>query len=227
MAYPEHYLLQISGSLHGTEEWSNNLRLMPDVGLAVDETLYEQVFDDLEADCRAFFATSMFHTGLTVDTIKLNRIGPDGKYLDPIGSKTRFPAIEIRGTGSAAHPPQVALVATLKTAAARGYGSRGRIFLAGINQAQSTISNSDGRISEPMALNLQTNVQTFLNNINNWPGIDGWFAGLQVAVVSKGGLLGAGVGRTVTGVTMGRTLDTQRRRREDVQESYLTDLPVA
>lgn len=225
MAYPDHYLFQFGGTLHGTEQWSNNLRLVPNAGGVVEtaETT-DMALADLEADLRAFFATPTFHTGLRCTFAKLNRIGPDGRYLSKTSTNARFFATPIAGTATSCHAPQVTVAASLTTAAVRGLASRGRIYLPGLSGAFGPVV-ADGLLSASQANTLRDAVATFLNNVNNWPGLDATWAGLDISVVSDGGLSGVGQQRKVTGVRVGRVLDTQRRRRHSLVESY--NVPAA
>lgn len=220
MAYPAHYLLQYGGTLHTNEQWSNNLRLVQDAGLTLDESAMPSALADIEADLRAFYASTRFHSGMKVEYCKLNRIGPDGKYASATNSNTNVFATPIVGTSSAAFPPQVALVATLTTAAARGYASRGRIFLAGIAPGAGTLQTADGGMTPASADAWAAAVAGLLNGLNNWPGLDASYVGLDVSVVSDGGQSLQGVSRKVTGVRVGVVYDTQRRRREDLGEKY-------
>jgi hypothetical protein len=227
MAYPAHYLLQYGGSLHGTEQWSNSLRFVTDSATDIQSGQIPAALADIEADLRTFYGTSLFHPGMKVEFAKFNKIGPLGKYVDTEQSNTRFFTAPIVGTALNGHAPQVALVASLVTAAQRGLASKGRIFLAGLGVGPCQVEPANGQISVAQRDVYEEAVGTFLNNLNNWPGFDSNFAGLDLSVVSPGGLSGVGVARKVTGVRIGRVLDTQRRRRVDIDEDYGTPTAVS
>lgn len=225
MAYPEHVLLAFGGSLHGTEEWTNTLRLQGNANTGISTGDLEDGIDDVVTDLTAFIGTSLFHQNLKLEWVKLNKIGPDGKYADPNNTVRRDLATPVAGTAAAGHPPQVALVATLTTDAQRGLASKGRIFLAGLSSTGFT--RTDGLITTTTAADYANGVATLLNNLNNWPGLDAFTEGLDVAVVSKGNASNPGVARKVTGVSVGRVLDTQQRRRRDLVENYTAPVAVS
>lgn len=226
MAYPPHVLLSWGGTLHGSEIWSNSLRLVGDAlnGPSEVEASIEDGLDDVVTDLSAFQNSSLFHTKALLTWVKLNRIGPDGKYANPTTTHLRELATPVPGTGSTCLPPQCSMVATLVTDAQRGLASKGRIFLAGLSAAAANVVVTDGLITTAAATSYRDGVATLLNSLNNWPGIDAFSAGLDVSVVSKGNASNAGIARKVTGVTVGRVVDTQQRRRRDLPEGYL---PVA
>lgn len=227
MAYPPHYLLQFGGTLHATEEWANNIRFVHNTGSDPDENAWEAVADDLQADLTAFIGSSLFHTGVSLDYLKFNRIGPDGLYASSTVSNTRFLSTPVKGTGTTCFPAQVAIAASFETGVARGYASRGRIFLAGVNPGSIAPSTVDGRMSEGGAALFRDGVATLLTNLNNWPGLDASWGGLDASIVSNGGASGSGVARKITGVKVGRVYDTQRRRRVSLAEAYSPVAAVA
>ena len=111
-------------------------------------------------------------------------------------------------TSGTANPyPQLALAVTLTTALLRGKGSVGRIFLPYFTHPVGT----DGRISASHAEMVRGTSVTFLNAVNaQAPG--------KIAVF---GQTGAGTVRPVTGVRVGRVVDTMRSRRRNLQEGYV------
>lgn len=120
------------------------------------------------------------------------------------------------GGGPGVMPPQCSLVATLQTATARGLGSKGRMYLPGIN----AVVNSTGHIATAEAAGIATNLRAFFATLNSdveQPG--------QLITASKGSkppLVGPGINRTVTNIKVGNVYDTQRRRRNELVEVYST-----
>lgn len=112
------------------------------------------------------------------------------------------------------NPPQIALVATLTTNTPRGIGSKGRMFLPGIRAAV----DSTAHISSTTVGTIATNFQTFLNGVNTDLGVAG-----DIILASKGRATGtpvAPVNTLVTGIKLGNVYDTQRRRRNELNEVY-------
>jgi hypothetical protein len=226
MAYPEHYLLQWGGTLHGSEIWTTGLRMQTPANLVAVQDELDKFMTDAEADLNTFYAQSFFHGGLTCDYVKLNRIDGLGHYADKERSNTRFFAAPIRGAGSAPHAPQVACVASLLTDADRGLANRGRLYFGGLAQAAFSVDASNGKIPALQRDNFTTHCANFLNNLNNNVGVDQASANFEARVVSKGSGIREGIARKVTGVRVGRVLDTQRSRRSALAEEYGPVLPV-
>jgi hypothetical protein len=227
MTYPDHYLLSWGGSLHGTETWSNGVRLRPNTNFSLGQAEIDAFMADTEKDLNNFYSQDFFHVGMKCEWVKLNRIGPLGRYVSTETSNTRFFAVPKQGVAGAAHPAQIALVATLLTDAERGLANKGRLYLAGLSTTRFPINALTGDISVAARDAFRAHVGNFLNNINNEPGLDANGAGFDIHVVSKGSGARDGVARKVTGVKIGRVLDTQRRRREDLAEDYGPVLAVS
>jgi hypothetical protein len=225
--YPNHVLLSWGGSLHGVEQHVTGLRLIKNAGAAMDEGDLVTFMADLEPDLRAYVQNSGLSNGYFINWIKCNFIGPDGKYVNKTSTNRRDITVPIQGTATTCHAPQVACAVTLVTAAQRGLASKGRFFQAGLGLAQFGIDPASGGIGQLEAQNFRDRVKTLINAINNNPGLDSNFGGLDVSVVSGGGITGAGIARKVTAVKVGRILDTQRRRRASLPENYVAPAAVS
>lgn len=228
MVYPAHVLIAWGGTLHGGEQWANSVRMVPNDGVfPIGEDELENVLPGLQADLTAHYNQPYFHTGLKLNYVKANKIAPNGRYASSTVSHTRFFA-DVPGAGTQSHPAQVACVVTLMTGASRGLANKGRMYMPGLALGAFAVSPADGRINVQDRDAFANHCKVFLNNLNNFPGVDGTTQSstLDVHVVSKGGLGGPGIARKVTGVRVGRVLDTQRRRREDLAEDYSAILPV-
>lgn len=122
--------------------------------------------------------------------------------------------------------PQSAVACTLVTAKPRGLASKGRFFLP---PTYSAISAADGLMPVATRDAIQTAVRDFLTAVNNADP-----SALDIAIFSKGPgqkSFNAETGKVewsyptigsynvVTGVEVGRVIDTQRRRRRSLVES--------
>jgi hypothetical protein len=226
VAYRKHYLLQWSGTLYAQGEiFSNSLRLAPPVEAlnSVSVENAQSLIDDAVADLRAYW-TLANHVGAAavIRQVKLNPIGEDGLYLSKTNSVERILTGTTGATAvitpptSANVPPQIALAVTLHTARQRGPGSKGRFFLP-LPTIQGQLG-ADGRISEANATTYRTAARNFLNALNNWPGLDAGL-GPRVVVATPGGRnMPEGDNVPVTHVSVGRVLDTQRKRRNAMLE---------
>lgn len=217
MTYPDHYLLSYGGTIcEGAEVWVNNIRMWSDTpnwitGMPDEPDMITDIVNDLKA--LAANASSAWSTDTVCRWVKLNRIGPDGRYASSSESNTRFltGANIIAGVASATiHPPQISLAITFRTGIQRGRASRGRIFAP----RPSVPVSVNGQISNTNLTNISAAYRTFIQNLGNWPGID--THNLAPAIVSG---VGAGAASYVRSVEVGSVLDTQRRRRSALVET--------
>lgn len=227
MAYPQHYLLAWGGTLHGAEEHATGLRFVKNAGSEIEESHAQTFMAHAATALETYVMSAGLAQGYKIEWIKFNEIGPEGRYANATGTNRLDLATPIAGTSTTAHPPQIACAVTLLTDAQRGMANKGRFYQGGLGLNGFAIDPATGTISQAAAETFRNRVQTLLNTLNDNPGLDAQFGGLDVHVVSKGGLAGPGVARKVTAVKVGRVLDTQRRRRGNIAESYVAPVPVS
>lgn len=210
----------ISGSsFGGEEEWSTGFYFGYTSG---DADLPDQdTVDAIGPLWQTFFTASTSYTGSAWKTheIKMSQLGTDGKTIADSPKYFTY-ATPITGGGTGPNfPPQVALVATLVGAEARGLASKGRMFLPGIMSSV----DSNGRISDASRTSICNNLKTFLVGVNMLP------ANNVVVLASQGRkppLLGDPVIKQAINVRVGNVYDTQRRRRNALTEVYSTAGPI-
>lgn len=223
MAYKPHYLVQFGGALYGSEIWSCSFRMANALGTM--PAPIDTVLDDLLGDVKAFINTATFSQAVTLNFVKMNPIDELGHYADKTRTYERILSgtgtgllNTVSGTGGSFPPPQCAIVASLRTNRLRGVGSAGRFYLPAPTAVGSVGSNGLLPIANRDAV--QAAVHTFLQNVNNWPGIDNWTLP-YVVVASPGGKNQLeGLNEKVTGVGVGRVVDTVRRRRNDLNDDF-------
>lgn len=206
-------------TLHGTsfnqgEEWTTGLFLgFP----GSDASSLNQQFADVARDAwKAFFikADSYIGTAWKFDYAKVSLIGADGRTNPDATVYSNLATPAVGASAGAQQAPQVALVATLTSDRARGLAAKGRMYLPGVNAPL----DSSGHISSVNTATIAANLKTFLGALNSsfdQPGL--------VILASQGRkapLVGPPVSATVTGLRVGNVYDTQRRRRNQLQESY-------
>jgi hypothetical protein len=222
MAFPaQHFLLAWQGILPGGDIFSGGFRLSPEFTLASQESA-QSACDDYAAVLASWWSAAgnpMVSARATLATVKLNRIGTNGKYVEAYTIRKDFEGTLPKGAVGSSLPNQVAWVATLETGRTRGLAHRGRIFFpvpaAGIGL--------DGYVAAADATNAANRVAALINSVN------GVRPSAKVHVYSAGSeKTGApGVHRPVTGVSVGRVLDTMRTRRNALNEQrMLNTTPV-
>lgn len=227
MAFERHWRMTMLGSLGGGENdrFSYGINLAREDGGVLGSFMDPN--DDVWADMRD--AAVAFHgraaTGLSsqafLDTVKIADIGPDGKYLED-------PVVFTVAQGGASAPdfvdgvavtnvlPQSAIAVSLTTDR-RGPSGKGRFYLP--MPAFGTFPQNGFKISVADAEGLRGSAQTFLNDVANQPGLD--VLGIRPVVAST-----KGYNTAVTGVRVGRVIDTIRTRRNKLNEAYTASVSV-
>lgn len=235
MYHQDHMLLTLIGDAWaGTEEWSIGVRLTPPPG-----TTDPAAFDLAAIAAAAAVPSQTFHqspqmshpAGVRLTRIKVAAIDKStGRYFPTIDSvehiyPTPIPgAVDSTVTAGAAYTlPQSAIAVTLTTPSTRGLASKGRIFLPPCVVPL----DADGTFSTTRANGIADTVKTWINAIRAIPAVGDvviFSKGKGVRSVDANGKVTwtyptVGQGRIVTGVRVGRVVDTQRRRRRQLIEA--------
>lgn len=169
---------------------------------------------DVVGDIQKWWAASGCASSAKLAYVKANQIDPiTGQYT----SKTRTNLYEfptpIAGPASGNGMPQLSLCISLLTDIKRGPAARGRFYppsLGAYGVDTNGQVNSSTRDSQAAA------GAQLIRDLSNWPGID-INGSLEVVVLGKGGAT-----QKVTSVAVGSVMDTQRRRRSKLRETYST-----
>lgn len=153
-------------------------------------------------------STGVVDGGVYLTNLKLNLIGTDGRYVDQSDTVQHDYAEPVGSNGMPDYPPQIATVVTLRTGARRGLASRGRFYLP----PPSFNVEGGGVLSEVSAATIRDRVATWLQ------ACEAALPGFDLGVVSN---VREGAERRVTGIDVGRALDTMRSRRTKVPENYV------
>lgn len=210
MVFPKQVVkVQFLGDCYNQgEEWSTGFYMAPLSGNAVLPGNWAQL---VSTHWQTFFTaanTSISSRYRTV-SIKANLLNADGKQAtNP--TQEFFYATPIVGTGAGSPmPPQLSVVASLRTDVPRGDATHGRMYLPGVNASV----DADARISSTVATNIANGLKTLIDGVNGQTG----GGGLRVMLASSREF---GTLRQVSKVLVGNLYDTQRRRRNGLQEGY-------
>lgn len=206
MVFPAtHSLVSFIGEgWSGAEIWAFTMRVA-NGGVAASETQ----MDALAAAATAYFADAAVDVSseVSMTQIKCAPIGTDGKYPAGRDAVDRFLVPPIVSAKTVVTAPQIAMCVSLTTDKPRGLAYAGRYYLPAYSAdgvgAAGTISTND-------ALALAVASSTFVEAVG-----DALASG--VVVMSS---VGAGHSEPVTGTRVGIVLDTQRRRRNALEEDY-------
>lgn len=205
-----------NGSLcEGQEIWSFGMHLAAPDGSDVSSD-----FDaiDLSAFYVAFNASMIgtpdqgLVTGATFDSVRAALVD---QYGTTVGESKYFgPFIGTPGVDTGDYIPQHSIVVTLNTDDRTGRAARGRFYLP----TGYGLPGDDGYLSSADVNSLSDSVVAFLNAINGVAPGDTQLSTFSPGV--SGQILITPLVNAITSVSIGNVVDTQRRRRNGLQERY-------
>ena len=207
--------VSLSGKmLNGGEIWQTGFFLGWAEGEAGTPT--QATADGIRDAWSTFFADAGagFHPSYSFEEVKLARLTKGGRY-DGTTVIQSFPALPVRGTrGGSVLPPQLALVATLVAGSGKGLAGKGRMYLPGINYGV----DETGHISMTDVQRTADKLKTFFDAVRTIGGPEG--LPINASKGSKAALYLNARNVPINGVRVGNVYDTQRRRRNGLQETY-------
>jgi hypothetical protein len=219
MAYPgQHVLVAWGGKAPGGEIWNNTLRMYPTAlagGYPTHEVIAGWLAGGFKDALATFWGVTDNFTGIgtTLEWMKANNVGTDGKYTDD--TTNLYTWATPLGALNTTPPNQNTLVVSLTTGIARGRAHIGRFYLPSVVFG---LDATTGQISSANATTIANGAAAFISAMNNATDLL-TVDQMRVSVVSN---LGAGTHHEVTGVRVGRIVDTQRRRRNKQTEAYIS-----
>lgn len=224
MAYPSgHMVLQWQGAFvvgdsnAVTDTFSGTMRFGAEGGITAAEMLpydTDDAMDDIVSDLVAFWTrpASFIPPRMLLQQVKWNRVDEEGRYVSQDSTRVRTGINTPGVVGAIAYPTFIAIASTYTTSAERGLASKGRTFWP----TNVPISTSDFQLTVDTAATFAGSVAQLISDLGNWPGSDVGRLKPVVASERRGGAM-----REITGIRIGRTLDTQRRRKNDKDENYV------
>lgn len=144
-------------------------------------------------------------------SVKLNRIGTDGLYMDPDAIEHVYTTF-IPGFASGINcAPQLSLAATIRGTAPRALAGRGRMYFPPSGDASNV--GLDGRVAAAAALNYAKGFTNLLAGI-----LDTYIAAGVSAVPGIASNTRSGAFQAWSEVSVGRVVDTVRSRRNKLDE---------
>jgi len=146
-------------------------------------------------------------------TVKVAALDTDGEYIVAAGNPKLFDVGVIDQGTQDSVPPQCSIVISLRTVTTLGKGNYGRMYLPHTrwsydDQTVTPVSSAVSTISTAAA--------AFINGVSSDVN-----AGITDAVLPViMGQTGSGTTKTITRVAVGSVVDTQRRRRRQLPETY-------
>lgn len=203
----------------GAEEWSTGFFLGEEGAAAADPT--DAAATALLDLWRTFFesANSFIASTYLTTECKINQIQAiNGRVLDG-STHYAYPATQLDGAYAAqVYPPQCSLVVTLASDRPRGLASKGRMYIPGVSAAVS----ANGKITTANRDVFATNVKNFFNGVRahadipNTPILAAKGTGVFPELTAQNDYIQT--------IKVGDVIDTQRRRRNGLVESYKTEI---
>lgn len=217
----EHIYVQWGGTLPGSETWSCGIRMAPAATLPIldglpDPAALQTILGDHIGPAVQVFHTKM-ETGISgaakLSFVKANVIGIDGHYKEQTTLEVVYPNVAGNKQGNPM-PNQCTMCVSTTTTFSRGPAHRGRFYLPlPVVQPDATT----GLVPAAFANDLADAAWAFITELNDWPTGAGINSPICVVMSRK---LNAPATRVITGVEVGRVVDTQRRRRRSLPELY-------
>lgn len=204
----EHIYVQWGGKLPGNDIWSCGFRMRKISAGAVDDG--STLISGIATAITAYHQSTQLNLSQAakLSFVKVNAINTAGHYRST-GSTNEVILADLPGAvGGAQFPNQVCCAVSLTTGFSRGPAHRGRFYVPLPTYAIGT----DGRIGVTDVNRMSAASAALMTSINTVN------ADYEMAVFSRKS--GAAGNRRVTGVLVGRTMDTQRRRRNKVLEDW-------
>lgn len=218
MAYAPHTLFVMAGSLTDPNSGQKDIWQCSVRGVQVDSpdrpvTDPVAFMNGIATPLATYFASadSQICAYASLDYIKVNNIGADGKYSDKSNTNQHDYSPIIQGTGTNGHPFTESFAYSWRTTKARGPGSHGRIYLPNASQGAA----GSATIAPAVQAVYLTAAQQLLHILNVG---DGDTAGMLPVVASNVNATNT----PVTSISIGRVIDSQRRRRNALTEAYIS-----
>lgn len=207
----------ISGTaMGGAEEWATGFWLGSTDAAAL--TPSQASVDAIAAAWATFFSHTDAGISATYRTVQVKQslvLGATGNVEEGNTYFHRYTTQPVGGkAGLATYPAQVTLVASLHGNPSIGLGGKGRMYLPGVNHGIDAL----GGLTSADRLKVANVLKAFFDTINASGTVGG-----SVINASQGRVgvpFAAPLNRVVSAVQIGSMYDTQRRRRNGLNEVY-------
>jgi len=216
-----HYQLTFGGTqVTDAEIWQCGLRYAPSEPATAQELLSKlpqisvsDIFDDVSKIIQGGSTGAQYTNSQRLTFAKLAVIGQDGKYA---GAPKAYSGLVLGPfTGSSASPPQLALCVTLDSEQRFGRAQKGRIYLPCPYTMVMTEDPITGQIPSAAANHMRDKVDTMIDDVQGEISTIG--TEVYAAIMSPAG---AGTTNPILRLAVGTVIDTQRRRRSALVETY-------
>lgn len=202
--------LAFGGKMAGGDEWSISMIM----AATTNDPAMLATADGFKAPLTDWFGRedSHIHPRATLEYVKFNLISrTTGKYTeDGVARNSVFSPVVLAPAGALDVPNQLTSVITTHSVLARGRGSKGRFYPPSTCMAGGgpSMLSTDGRLYAANAKDMADSAQELLSEINAVTAV------FTLVVFSRI----ANQAHPIERVSVGRVVDTQRRRRSSLAE---------
>lgn len=217
----------ISGTCFGgAEEWSTGFWMGSEGADAGDPN---GAAEAIAGHWRVFFelAANSISSGYLTTQVKVAQhiAETEATDLSMVDFYDVSPVMDGGGT-TVSMPAQTSLVLTLTSEIQRGTGSKGRMYLPGVN---SSVTGTTGKLLSSFVLNFSATLKTFADSVNADANVPDSIIlasrGTKTTLLPGGDIIYINPhNKLVTGLRVGDVYDTQRRRRNGLTEAYSTQV---
>ena len=206
----------LSGTMFtGTEQWSTGFFLGAESDDAPDPT--QQSADDIRDAWTTFFthADSKVSASYRFTQAKVAKLDDNGQTIDGTVYYSS-PATTVAGTvNGIVFPPQCSLVVTLLSDRPRGKASKGRMYLPGITP---NMDINTGKVQASHVTGIADRMKAFFDALAG----DADTPGQLILAAKSSGVMNVNPAQNdwVETIRVGDVMDTQRRRRNQLVETY-------
>jgi hypothetical protein len=223
-----HYLFTFGGTaISGVEIWQSGFRVAPpadategDIRAALGQISVDDCFQAVGKVIGYTPALMAYSDSLVLRWAKVAPIKTNGKYAG--NPKIAEGTIKGAATGARTGPAQLAWVATLSSGKGFGMAQKGRMYWPVPPSVGATVDPVTGAVTQAQCDEFRDIVATAIEDVDG--EISTTLVPAFAAIMSSGGGVsnpsGTGTTNAIMEVGVGRILDTQRRRRNDLQEAY-------
>jgi hypothetical protein len=217
VAVPTHFRFTVRGVFVGTPEtWSFGMHFSRDNPAGSDAQINNIDVDQVTGAIYTFFGAidSKIPQNCEVSDWRMYVIGTNNR-LEGNPLVEDVSASHIKGQGTVAYPPQIAIKVTT-VGANRGPGKFGGFYLPTMMPVVST----DLRVTAQNATNLAESCSTFMKSVSNQIDLEGPLQSSAGLNISQSGP--AGARQEIDHIEVGRVLDTLRNRRKSMVEDRVS-----
>lgn len=210
--YSPHTLVAWGGTLSDGEIWQNGVRVVGFEDQPLTESACVEYMEGFAPDLSDWFSDddNNMATDAALTWLKVNNIGPDGRYVNPTDTNVYDYSSPVPGISGQSAPDFCSICFSWTTALMRGPGHTGRIYPP--NYTYTALGSRFSSAGQVRAVATAKALLTVMAHPSEGPNVTPVVASRVNGVLAH-----------ITGVRVGDVYDVQRRRKNALPENYESD----